>query len=222
MNKSAGRVPETVIDRAELEKRVFLSVTTRHQSPRDIRGVVSELAHQLGSQVDLVDLISEGGKGRLAVHTETIYQDKPLRYFLLGCLRSSQTGGETTVFDARVAANLILEQAPELASVKIEYRSGSHPSHAVHGLVQNRSLRVGPQPVLVFREQAHTNKVFELPAGWTEKEFYSYMASVLAKSIATRHKWSAGDVLIVDNHVSLHGRELFCGARALIRARVHE
>lgn len=76
-----------------------------------------------GSQVDITDLVSDKSKDRLAAHTELIYYKTPLRYFILGCVRPSNVGGETIVFDARVAADLIAEQAPELASVRIEYRA---------------------------------------------------------------------------------------------------
>jgi alpha-ketoglutarate-dependent taurine dioxygenase len=213
-------VSETIVDRAELERRTFLSIASGQQSPRDIRRIVSNFASQLGSQIDLVDLIRDDGKKPLAAHTETIYHKTPLRYFILGCVRPSNLGGETTVFDARIAADLVAKEAPELASARIEYRSGSHRAHAVHQLVQTRSLRKGPRSVLVFRQHAYTNTILELPSKWTERTFYSFMDSVLAKSVATRHAWSVGDVLIVDNHVSLHSREPFTGARAMIRARI--
>jgi alpha-ketoglutarate-dependent taurine dioxygenase len=217
MNRSSSQM---IVDRAQLERRAFLSVTAEQQSPRGIREIVLSMAEQLGDQADIVDLIGDDGKDPLPTHTETIYSDSPLRYFILGCVRPSQSGGATIIFDARVAADLVIEQAPELAAVKIEYRSESHNSQAVHELIQVRALKEGERPVLIFREQTPTNQVIGLPSGWTEKTFYSFMASVLANSIAARHLWSMGDVLIVDNYVSLHSRESFSGSRAMIRARV--
>lgn len=208
------------INLADLELRGFLLHRCGSASPEELHDIVAELGRQLGPRTETGDLRSVGSEDALAVHTEGVYTQHPLRYFLLACVQPSTSGGETNLYDARLAADLILDEAPDLAATEIEYRSGSHREGAQHRLIEHRSLRTGARSVLVFREDGYTNEILSLPDGWSDADFYSFMAEILGKSLVLEHSWSTGDVLAVDNYVTLHNRAPFRGPRWMIRARI--
>lgn len=211
---------DLTLDTVELESAAYLFFATGLRAANEIRGVMNDLAHQLGQSVAAANLRSDGDEQPLAAHTEHVYTECPLRYFLLGCVQEAEIGGDTIVYDARMAADFILADATELSAVEIDYGSAAYGIHAIHPLILSRALTAGSRSVLVFRESVPTNRILNLPPGWTEDSFYSYMRTVLDRSMILSHAWKPGDVLIVDNYVSLHNRTPFAGPRWLVRMRV--
>ena len=73
----------------------------------------------LGSNVGYHFLHSNGSDERLSAHSEGISNpDGIIPYFSLCCITSSETGGETRLFDGRIAAQKVNNQ-PRLNGVKI-------------------------------------------------------------------------------------------------------
>ncbi|MGH2941548.1 MAG: TauD/TfdA family dioxygenase [Solirubrobacteraceae bacterium] len=59
-----------------------------------------------------------------------------------------------------------------------------------------------------------------VPPGWSEEFLYACVRNIVGRCVATDHLWRAGDVLVVDNYVTLHARSPFMGARRVVRVRI--
>lgn len=199
----------------------YLVTSARTTAASDLQEMMSHVSYSLGSDVSATELAQQDQFESLPVHTEGIYLRHPLRYFLLACVEPSETGGETTIYDGRVAASIILSEHPELAGVITEYKSSRGPDAYKRALLASREDAAGGSPVLVFREWVEANHVLELPTGWDLNSFYLYMQRVLSRSLIIAHRWQPGDVMLIDNHLTLHGRAGFTGTRRMIRMRVN-
>ena len=206
----------------DLEKNIYL--LRRHLGSIDkLQDHMLKLASQLGPVISTAILESKNIRSSLPVHTEGVYLKQPLPYFLLGCIQTAREGGETTVYDGRIATQIITDTHPELTQAVIEYRSLAHGLSTEHQLIEGHTTKSGESiRTLVFRENCPTNRVVHLPPNWTEKKLYKYLRSVLERSKVLSHKWRRGDILIVDNNFSLHGRTAFRGLRKMIRIRVEK
>lgn len=68
-----------------------------------------------------------GDKEVLPIHTEGIYEKTGIpSYFALGCIIPGFSGGETRIFDARIAARLLATKDITLCSTHILYSSVSY------------------------------------------------------------------------------------------------
>lgn len=155
----------------------------------------------------------------LPVHNEGIFLSSGLiRYFALGCLMASTTGGQTRLFDARLAANIITNKYPEVSTVAIDYQSRNYRDQsAVHTLVESHP-RYGS--VLRYRAKTPENEIVSgLPHGMKEDDLYALVDGVLDVSLALSHSWEAGDILLVNNLITLHDRRPFVGERQMVRVR---
>ncbi|MEU6247463.1 TauD/TfdA family dioxygenase [Glycomyces sp. NPDC047010] len=162
-------------------------------------------------------LESPGSAAWLPRHTEQLDDPEPLHYFALGCLETASDGGATCLYDGRIAAHALLKLRPELAQVRITYRTEWRPSTATHPLVVH-----DPQhgAVLRFRSVLETNAVQgPLPLSISEEGLYAAVEAALSEAIAVVHRWRPGDLLIVDNRAMIHSREPFTGTRRMIRFR---
>jgi hypothetical protein len=168
-------------------------------------------ARWMGARV----LDAESDRAWLPRHTEQLDDPEPLAYFALGCLTPAAEGGATCLYDGRAAARALLNEAPELASVRIEYATRWRPTKATHPLIVNGAHG----PTLRFRSNLETNHIAELPSGLSEDEMYGKVEAALAEAVAVAHRWRAGDLLIVDNHAMIHARQPFTGTRRMIRFR---
>lgn len=151
---------------------------------------------------------------------DTVYRSVPPRYFMLGCVKASATGGNTIIYDAREAARLIRRERPELAEVSIVYTSKAHGIAAEHRLVEARRTANGSVPVLISRDRTESNRLPAVPPGWSEESFYAYVRTTIGRCVVIDHSWRAGDILVVDNHVTLHARSPFMGNRRMVRLRI--
>jgi alpha-ketoglutarate-dependent taurine dioxygenase len=211
--------PARSLDLGLLEDQGYL--VWRDLDVAHIEDVVGDLGTMLGKEHAVATLAADRAPS-LPAHTEAIYKPRPLRYFVLGCIQPASRGGETTIYDARHAASLVLSDQPSLSVARILYASSFGGESAAHDLIVKRHLDSPPVPVLVFRQEVPANTVLYLPAGWTEKALYAYVDRVLEQSVVTEHRWQAGDILVVDNAVTLHGRRSFAGAREMVRLRVED
>ncbi|MCD0447195.1 TauD/TfdA family dioxygenase [Glycomyces sp. A-F 0318] len=179
-------------------------------------------AARFGAHVDVgwmgVRLLeSPGSAAWLPRHTEQLDDPEPLRYFALGCLEASASGGATCLYDGRIAARALLESWPELAQVRITYTTEWRPTAATHPLVVH-----DPQhgAVLRFRSALATNAVHgPLPPSISEASMYAEVEAALSAAVAVVHRWRPGDLLVVDNRAMIHSREPFTGTRRMVRYR---
>ena len=153
----------------------------------------------------------------LPVHTEGIYDPSGIiPYFALACIRPSDTGGETRLFDARQAAKRLRQIDPGLADVKVRYSSSSYPDlYTEHSLV---SVYKG-QEVLRYRTKTSHNTIVGDVA---HDDFYSTADTCVESSLIISHTWVAGDILIVNNNITLHDRLPYVGRRKMLRVRYGE
>lgn len=153
-------------------------------------------------------------KETLAIHTECISNKEGIAsYFALVCIKSSISGGETRLFDGRIAAKKI-DSFPELSDVVIEYSALANPNARVqYPLVipeHGRTVR--------YRSKVETN--FVLNSGvLPEDEMYRLVDEIIHKSLIVSHKWNPGDLLFVNNLFTLHDRLPFIGNRRMLRVR---
>ena len=180
---------------------------------------MTELGREITDNIDLKSLSSGGSSKQLAAHTEGIYCPGGITpYFSLACVRPAASGGFTRLFDGRIAAQKIREEHPEFSGVRIRYGSQAHPGvFATHNLIENDALR--------YRAKVHTNTLLDAN-GSDEDGVYRAVDSALERSLMLAHKWKRGDILVVDNRVTIHDRTPFQGMRIMVRARygdtIHE
>ncbi len=154
----------------------------------------------------------------LPAHVEKIY--RPLgfcRYFALACIIPPMSGGETRVFDAYKAADLLKKEYPNLKDVFIEYKTSAHPNEiATHKLISKTDEG---KPLLVYRG-GEKNRVI---IGNVDSRFIDgAVSSVLKRSLIVSHKWEAGDILFINNIGTLHDRLPYKGIRKMLRVRFDE
>jgi hypothetical protein len=162
-------------------------------------------------------LTGESDDNKLAAHTEGIsYSSGIIPFFTLGCVRPSEIGGETRIFDARMAARLVFEHHPSLAKVVIEYSSlANRREGSFYPLVVcDRSWG----NVLMYRAKVETNKIIGC-RGYGDEEVYHIIDEILEKCVVLKHNWRQGDMLFVNNRITLHDRLPFQGTRRMLRVR---
>ncbi|WP_329004052.1 TauD/TfdA family dioxygenase [Kribbella sp. NBC_00709] len=192
---------------------------TRSTAPDSdaLTATAEKIGRSIGtSSMAVWPLKSTGADVWLERHTENITDSDPLRYFALGCVIPSATGGETCLFDGRKAARLLLDRIPSAPRVRIRYRSSQRGLEAVHNLIEFDDAF---GPILRFRSECHTNSVLDRPSSLSEPELYEAVEEALTASLSVSHSWLPGDFLIVDNTVMLHSRAPFSGSRQMLRFR---
>jgi alpha-ketoglutarate-dependent taurine dioxygenase len=212
------RTGQQNVDLVRLEASGYLLIESSSDED-ELEEMMLSIGGGLGRRASSALLDSPGEPEALAVHTEGLYAPNPPRYFLLGCVETARGGGETTIYDARAAAKLIASEHPELLATRMHYTSGHHNLSSVRPLVTADGS--GRGDVLIFRQGPSGNECL-LPPGWEEKSFYGYMGTVLDRSLILAHEWKPGNIVIVDNSVTLHGRRGFTGRRRMIRVRVDD
>ncbi len=180
--------------------------------------IISALVGQIFSDcigyhtIDITD-----SEETLAIHTECISnEDGIVPFFALGCIKPSVSGGETRIFDGRMAAKII-DDIPALSDVIIEYSALANPSARISYLLvvpeHGRTVR--------YRSKVETN--FVLNSGdLSEDEMYNLVDDVIHKSLIVSHAWNSGDLLFVNNLFTLHDRLPFMGNRKMLRVRYND
>jgi len=180
--------------------------------------IISTLAGQmLGENFGYHILDATDKDDTLVLHTEGISNDGGvIPYFALGCIKPSLSGGETRLFDGRLAAEAI-DSTPELTDVVIEYSALANLRARVrYPLVVSESDRV-----VRYRSKVETNFVIN-PGFLTEDQMYYKVDTVIKDCMIISHRWDAGDLLFVNNLITLHDRLPFTGNRRILRVRYND
>ncbi len=180
--------------------------------------VISTLAGQiLGENFGYHNLENTDSNDILALHTEGISNEGGIiPYFALGCIQPSSSGGETRLFDGRIAAAMI-DTIPELTDVVVEYSALANPQTKVrYPIVVSENGRV-----VRYRSKVETNLVIN-SGNLSENEMYHLVDTIVHNSLILNHQWSAGDLLFVNNLVTLHERLPFVGNRRMLRVRYND
>lgn len=151
--------------------------------------------------------ISTGSRVALDFHTETAFHRHRPRYLLLGCLRPDPERRAETLYLS--VADLLAHLDPADVAIlrQARFRIGVDESFAADGrrrLGQPLPVLSGSpdRPVLVF--DADLMVATDPGAG-------AVLDRVRAVVAAQRHgvRLDAGDVLVIDNHLAVHGRAPF-------------
>jgi hypothetical protein len=180
--------------------------------------IVSTLAGQaFGDNFGYHTLAADSSNDTLSLHTEGISNEGGIiPYFALGCIQPSVSGGETRLFDGRKAATLI-DANPELADVIIEYSALANPQARVrYPLVVTDKERV-----VRYRSKVETNLMIH-SGKLSEDEIYQKVDKVIKDCLVISHRWEAGDLLFVNNLITLHDRLPFTGHRRMLRVRFND
>lgn len=180
--------------------------------------IVSSLAGQaLGDNFGYHTLDAKGSDETLALHTEGISNEGGIiPYFALGCIKPSVSGGETRLFDGRKAA-AIIDGNPELTDVVIEYSALANPQARVrYPLVVTNGGRL-----VRYRSKVETNLVIN-SGTLSEDDAYQRIDIIIRDCLLVSHKWETGDLLFVNNLITLHDRLPFTGHRRMLRVRYND
>lgn len=146
----------------------------------------------------------------LPIHVESVAfpSDEVSPYFILGCIEPAKSGGETLVFDSRRAGDILSEENPGIADTTIiEYSAANHPGmSATRPLIETNSRG---EPCLVYRQKVHTNRVVEKPPGLEDDSLYRIIDDVITRCVVVQHQWQPGEIMLVANDCTLHGRRGF-------------
>ena len=151
----------------------------------------------------------------LGPHTDTCWRQTLSGLVLLHCLESHPNGGRSIVVDGFAVAEQLRNENPEafslLANVPLEF--GSKVDDRDDWRVMGRVLSVSGDGTLEgIRYNGNSIGQLELPADLIESTYAALEAfeSILYdQSMWWQPMLQAGDVLLVDNHRVLHGREAF-------------
>lgn len=72
--------------------------------------------------------------------------------------------------------------------------------------------------VLRYRAKVVTNVMHGIDESGAEK-IYNCIDEILSRCIILDHAWENGDLLFVNNEITLHDREPFIGLRKMLRVR---
>ena len=111
--------------------------------------------------------------------------------------------------------------AQQLTDLPIGFGASYDNIAAEHRLVETRRMTARSVPVLVFRDKTESNHLKTLPPEWSEESLYACIRGALSRCVIKDHAWRRGDILVVDNHVTLHARSPFSGTRRLVRLRIN-
>lgn len=186
----------------------------------DLSPLMHEIGRTLGKTTVEHGLIGYGDPNPVRIHSEIIYHDDLLPYFMLGCVQKAEKGGESILYDAVRAAEIIKDEAPELTGITMVFHAEHYPdTKSVVPLLRSKDA----VDFLAFRQKkANLNEVHNLPFGWDEAVFYKYIDSVLQLCVEFEHGLEPGEILIVNNYKTLHVRTAYEGLRKIIRVRVDD
>jgi hypothetical protein len=206
----------------ELKDKGFVllsyEATSEEDLEKDLLAFILLCGSYFSSWAAYFTLKGENAPEPLEVHNECIYSKSGvISYFALGCLQPSLNGGETRIFDARKAAKMIEKEYPELAKVRIYYTSNAYPNEGAEYPLVFEDPEYGK--VLRYRAKTKSNFIKEIPKGYSENDIYQIVDEILSKCLVLAHKWNKGDILFVNNRITLHDRMPYVGSRIMLRVR---
>lgn len=168
----------------------------------------------LGRYMSYHIIDGESEDSYLATHTEGIsYAAGIIPYFSLGCIHLADGGGATRIFDARRAAYILREKGVHESI--IEYSSLAHPEQSARYPLVFNDPEYGD--VLRYRSKVITNKIILSPCA--EDDLYRIVDNTLEFCVSYVHSWTKGDLLFVNNRLTLHDRLPYKGRRSMMRMR---
>jgi alpha-ketoglutarate-dependent taurine dioxygenase len=186
----------------------------------DLSPTMHKVGLSLGRTTVEHGLIGYGDNSPMRIHSELIYHEDLIPYFMLGCVEKAEEGGKNFLYDAVEAARIISEEQPEFLGIKMIYHAEHYDdTKAVVPLIRHKQ----GEDFLAFRQKKHDlNEVHNLPEGWSEEDFYDYIDDVLGRTVELEHTMEPGEILVVNNYKTLHVRTAFEGLRKMIRVRVDD
>jgi hypothetical protein len=188
------------------------------QLETDMLVLITMLGQHIGKEISYYSLEGTDSNVRLSAHVEGIYASIGITdYFALGCITASQTGGETRLFDARVLADEVEKIIPHAKDILIEYTSTSYPDQRAQYHLVDQDTRFGK--VLRYRAGNQSNRLISSHQEISLEHIQSIMTTLLDQHVLVRHKWKPGQILFVNNKITLHDREPYTGNRKMLRVR---
>jgi alpha-ketoglutarate-dependent taurine dioxygenase len=150
--------------------------------------------------------------GYFDLHKDGLYYQAPPHFVLLYCEDAGRGDSPTVIVDTRPVVEEI-DRRPELQvlkDVELVYQGKradehSHPLVEQHPLCDWRILNLGARaylrPARVPRQGGIIPSLREIMTAMVE------VFRLLDEAIVLRHFWKKGDLLLMDNHAFLHGRE---------------
>jgi len=173
-------------------------------------------------------------RGDVPCHWDGAFARATPSLFLFQCVSAppAGTGGETVFSDT---AEVVRRAGPELRrtweSVEVTYRTDkvahyggnvTQPLLSTHPVTGETTIRYA-EPLDPAR---YLNPLFLTMSGIPAQEAGPFMADLRARlhdpEVCYHHEWQDGDIVVVDNHALVHGRNAFRGdpSRHLQRIQV--
>lgn len=185
---------------------------------RELLALMLLPGRHFASRAAYTTLQGQNDTNSLPAHTESIYSSTRITpYFALGCVCPAVNGGETRVFDARKAGQLLQETHPRLSTTLLRYTSTAYPEESSEYPLICRDTEYGE--VLRYRAKTKDNVFTHIPHGYIEDDVYRIVNDVLSQCVILSHSWVKGDILFVNNKITLHDRMPYRGLRVMLRVR---
>jgi len=148
------------------------------------------------------------GQGGMNLHAESSYAEHHPEIVALSCGVKAEMGGRTTILDGR---KLMKEMSPELRDAwercTIEWRfphekdadavkDGAFSSTILSVFKYSSLEPLAPVPNLTTINKAQLRETMDM-----------------SLDLADAHSWTVGDIVVLDNHRWIHGREPWIGER---------
>lgn len=138
-------------------------------------------------------LSAKFGLGALPLHVELSHRPRPCRYILLGCLDPGSPGVATTLLSRRTL-NLSANELRLLETAPILVRAGRRSFYSTILPPDREFLRYDPGCLEAVDERG--------------RDALDLVQRRLCSSVPEIHQWCRGDILVIDNWRTLHGRTL--------------
>ena len=154
----------------------------------------------------------------LGPHTDTCWRQSLIGLLLMHCLQAHPEGGRSMLVDGYAVATRLREQAPEafalLSTVPIAF--GSVVADRDDWRASGRVISVSADRVVEgIRYNGNSIGQLDLPDDLVEPVYAaleSFESILYDRSLWWRPLLAPGDLLVIDNHRVLHGREAFDAA----------
>lgn len=156
--------------------------------------------------------------GAVPYHNDHLYFYKLPQFLLLFCDSPADEGGDTLIVRGDEALRTMSPGLRErLAGLRVRVRMGD--CQVTRSLIATHPI--DGAPVLLFADTASDDVcILEVGGRPMEGELLEALRSLLASLDARRHRWRAGDLLLIDNLRTMHARTAYAGPRRLRRVSV--
>ena len=167
----------------------------------------------LGTKYTMFTISNKDGV-ELPAHTEMIYSQNLINYFMILMLSPCDKGGDFVIYDARSAANKLLSILPEIKDTTIKIKSKSRSYSLIRNLIDiSGSLVFSDTESLSFDKNS---------TSFSDEQLTSLIKNILAESVLANLNLKRNQLVIVDNLFTLHSRKSYTGSRLAIRYRIDD